>query len=199
MSKIIDGRPQFYAKDRKTWRKWLEKNHLKETGVWLIYYKQNSGKTRVSYPDAVKEAICFGWIDSTLRPIDKERYMQVFMPRKTSSNWSKLNKSYVEELTKEGLMTKAGLEKVEIAKQNGHWEKLDHVESLIIPPDFEKALAKNKIAAKYFETLKGWNRKYLLYWLHGAKKEETRNARIKVIIDALKQQKMPDRFIRKPK
>jgi uncharacterized protein YdeI (YjbR/CyaY-like superfamily) len=199
MAKVIDQYVEYYAKDRLAWRKWLLKNHLKEKGVWLIYYKKTSDKTRVSYVDAVKEALCFGWIDTTSRPIDEFSYKQLFVPRKEKSSWSKLNKSYVEKLTKQGLMTEAGLEKVLIAKQNGHWEKLDHVEALTIPPDFEKALAKSKKATKFFNTLKGWNLKYLLYWLHNAKREETRQARIKEIMDALKQEKMPERFTRKPK
>lgn len=199
MAKVIDEYDEYYAKDRAAWRKWLEKNHAKEDGVWLIYYKKNSGKTRVDYPDAVREAICFGWIDSTYRPIDDEKYKQLFMPRKAKSSWSQINKQYVEELSKEGLIAAAGMEKIELAKQHGTWNKLDHVESFSVPEDLEKELKKNKTALKYFEELAKTNRKYLLYWLNNAKKEDTRKQRIDIIMEALKQQRMPDRFIRKPK
>lgn len=197
MAKVIDDIPEYYAKDRAAWRKWLEKNHQKANGIWLIYYKKGSGKTRVAYADAVKEALCFGWIDTTSRPIDEERYKQLFVPRKPKSNWSKLNKSYTEELIKEGLMTKAGLEKIEIAKENGSWDKGDHVEDGVIPPDFEKALSKSKVATEHFQSLVKTNRFYLLHWLNSAKREETRAARIKEIMNALKQKKMPDRWVRK--
>ena len=199
MAKVIDTFKEYHAKDRAAWRKWLEKNHAKEEGVWLIYYKKDSGKTRVDYPDAVREAICFGWIDSTLRPIDDEKYKQLFMPRKAKSGWSQLNKQYVAELTEMGLMTEAGLEKIEQAKQHGTWSKLDHIESFTVPEDLEQALKKNKTALKYFEGLVKSNKKYLLHWLSTAKKEETRGVRIDTIMSALKEERMPDRFIRKPK
>src|ERR1700757_636733 len=116
----------FYARDRKAWRKWLEKNHSKSQGVWLIYYKKSSGKERLEYSDAVEESLCFGWIDSTIRPIDHERYMQRFTPRKAKSGWSALNKRRIEKMIKQNLMTKAGFEKIEEAKKSGAWERLDH-------------------------------------------------------------------------
>lgn len=199
MAKVIDEFKEYYAKDRATWRKWLEKNHAKEDGIWLVYYKKGGDKTRVAYADAVKEAICFGWIDSTIRPIDDEKYKQLFMPRKAKSGWSQLNKQYVEELTEMGLMTEAGIEKIEQAKQHGTWSKLDHIETFAVPEDLEKALKKNKTAQQYFEGLGKTNKKYLLHWLSTAKKEETRNVRIATIMSALKEQRMPDRYIRKPK
>src|SRR6476620_9854423 len=100
----------FHPKTREAWRNWLQKNHEKSPGVWLIYYKKSSGKKNFDYNDAVEEALCFGWIDSTSRPIDDERYMQRFTPRKSKSGWSGLNKKRIEKMTTEGLMTKAGLE-----------------------------------------------------------------------------------------
>src|SRR5579872_3692805 len=139
MATGIDKSITFRSKDRAAWRKWLEKNHKSSSGVWLIYYKKDSGKTRVPYADAVEEALCFGWIDSTLNPIDKDSYMQLFTPRKPKSGWSKLNKERVEKLIEQGLMTNAGLEKIEEAKLHGTWNKLDHIESFTIPPILEKA------------------------------------------------------------
>jgi uncharacterized protein YdeI (YjbR/CyaY-like superfamily) len=108
--------------------------------VWLIYYKKQSGKQRVNFDEAVEEALCDGWIDSTMRPFDEERYMQLFTPMKPKSEWSKLNKKRVEKLIELGLMMPAGLEKIEISKQNGNWEKIDHVEALLMPDDLAKLL-----------------------------------------------------------
>jgi uncharacterized protein YdeI (YjbR/CyaY-like superfamily) len=191
---VINSYDQYYAKDRKAWRNWLSKNHLSAPGVWLVYYKKETDKSRVAYAEAVEEALCFGWIDSTMRPLDEERYMQLFTPRKPTSEWSKLNKQRVEQLIANGLMTPAGLEKINISKANGNWEKIDHVEALTVPPDLAKPLAKSKKASAYFDTLKTTNKKYLLHWLNNAKRSETRAKRIEEIMAALKERRMPDRF-----
>lgn len=198
MPNIIDSFEKYYAKDRKAWRKWLEKNHKACPGIWLIYYKKDSGKTRVPYADAVEEALCFGWIDTTSRPGDEHHYMQLFMPRKPKSGWSKLNKERVEKLIAEGQMTPAGMEKIEMAKENGTWSKLDHVEAFVVPPDLEKALKANKKAKKFFDGLNSPSpKKYVLYWLNTAKLEATRAKRIAEFIEAANEGKLPDHFTRK--
>ncbi len=199
MAQSIDKNERYYAKDRTNWRKWLEKHHQSSAGIWLVYYKKGSGKTRVAYDEAVEEALCFGWIDSTLNPIDEDCYMQLFMPRKPKSGWSKLNKERVEKLINQGLMTAAGLEKIDLAKQHGTWSKLDQVEAFSIPPELEKAFKANKAAKKHFDSLSTWNKKYLLYWLHNAKRPETRMNRIQDIVQSLAQQKMPAHFSRAEK
>lgn len=172
----------FYAKDRNAWRKWLEKNHANSPGVWLIYYKKSSGNKRLEYSDAVEEALCFGWIDSTSRPIDDEKYMQRFTPRKPKSGWSALNKRRVQKMIEHNLMTKAGLEKIDEAKKNGAWEHLDHIEALKLPDDFEKALSKNKKAKINFENFPQFTRKQFLYRINSAKRPETRTERIKLLV-----------------
>jgi len=173
----------YYAKDRKAWRKWLEKNHAKTQCVWLIYYKKSSGKTRLEYSDAVEEALCFGWIDSTLRPIDDEKYMQRFTPRKPKSGWSGLNKKRIQRMIEQGLMTSAGLEKIELAKKNGSWESLDKiyapVDQLRIPDSLEKAFSRNMKAKTNFENFPVFTRRQFLYWINSAKRDETKKARIK--------------------
>lgn len=133
VSKLNNEFTTFCATSREEWREWLEKNHRTSFGLWLIYYKVKSGKPSVRYSEAVKEALCFGWIDSKVKSLDEERYMQIFTPRKPKSVWSKLNKQYIEELIEQGLMTIAGLEKIAAAKQNGSWNSLDAIEALIIP------------------------------------------------------------------
>lgn len=168
----------YYAKDRKAWRNWLQKNHLKEPGVWLIYYKKGSGKSRVMWEEAVEEALCFGWIDSIAKPIDEEKYMQKFTPRKIKSVWSAINKRKDESLIQQNLMTPAGLEIIETGKKNGSWTQLDHVENFVVPPELEKFLAKNKTVAKYFEGLSKFRRKQWLYRMNSAKLPETKKRRL---------------------
>ena len=181
----------FQAKDRKEWREWLEKNHHTSLGVWLIYYKVKSGKPSVQYSEAVKEALCFGWIDSKVKSLDAERYMQIFTPRKQKSVWSKLNKQYIEELIEQGLMTEAGLVKIEAAKQDGSWNTLDAIEELIIPVDLKQALEANETANKYFEKFSNSSKKNILFWIESAKRPETRLKRIEQTISSVAQNKNP--------
>lgn len=168
----------FHAKDKQAWRKWLQKNHLKEEGIWLIYYKKGSGKTRVSWEEAVEEALCFGWIDSISKSIDEEKYKQKFTPRKLKSVWSAINKKKIEFLIEQELMMPAGSRIIDIAKQNGSWTKLDAVENFVIPPDLIKFLEKNKRVAQYFEGLSKSMQKQWLYRMNNAKLPETRKKRL---------------------
>jgi len=96
-----------YAQSRVVWREWLAINHQTSPGIWLVYYKVKSGKPSIRYPEAVKEALCFGWIDSKVKSLDSDRYQQIFTPRKPNSVWSKLNKQYIEELMAADLITPA--------------------------------------------------------------------------------------------
>ena len=172
----------------------MQTNHKTSNGVWLIYYKKNSGKTRVPYDEAVEEALCFGWIDSTLNPIDDLCYMQLYMPRKDKSGWSKLNKDRVEKLTNLGLMTVAGQEKIDIAKSNGTWNKLDHVEDFKLPEDLELVLDQNPTALAYYQSLSITNKKYILYNMHNAKLKQTRDKRITEILTSFLENKLPERY-----
>src|SRR5687767_8250937 len=92
----------FYAPSRKEWRKWLSENHDKEDEIWLVYYKKNSDKPRIPYNDAVEEALCYGWIDSTLKTIDTDKYAQRFTPRRKNSVLSAMNRERVKRLIEEG-------------------------------------------------------------------------------------------------
>jgi uncharacterized protein YdeI (YjbR/CyaY-like superfamily) len=168
-----------HAKNRTAWRQWLERHHGTSPSVWLVIYKKNSRKTGVSYNDAVEEALCFGWIDSKMNVGDEERYILLFSPRKPGSIWSKSNKQRVERLIEEGLMTAAGLEKIEAAKQDGSWNTLDSIEDLILPADFKKALEGNIAAKKNFAGFNNSSKKMILYWIESAKHQETREKRIR--------------------
>lgn len=169
---------KFYAKDRRTWREWLEENHATAPGVWLVYYKKKSGKPRVDYEDAVEEALCFGWIDSKPNVIDDERYMQLFTPRKPKSPWAASNKKRAEKLIEQGLMTPAGLEKIEAAKKSGSWNRYEIVDRLQIPEDLKKALGENVKASKNFNAFSTSRKKAILYRISDAKRPGTRAKRI---------------------
>lgn len=173
----------FHPKNRAAWRQWLEKNHASSPGVWFTYFKKESGKPRVSYEAAVEEALCFGWIDSQPRKIDAERSALKFTPRKSKSVWSKLNKTRIERLSKEGQIMPAGLSAIALAKQNGSWDSLtasdDAAENNTIPADLDKLFARNKKAKAHFTAFSLSIRKQFLWWINSAKQPETRKARLK--------------------
>ena len=183
MKKSKEDYKTTHPKTRSDWRKWLEKNQATSPGIWIIYYKKESGKRKFSYADAVEEALCFGWIDSTIRPLDNERYMQRFTPRKPKSGWSAINKKRIEKMMEAGLMTKAGHDAIEIAKKNDSWNSLDKFyaqpEELEIPEELAKAFQKNKKAKVNFEKFSVSVKRLFLNWIHTAKRPETKKARIK--------------------
>lgn len=178
MEKYKDGVTLFYAPNREVWRAWLEEYHATEKAVWLIYYKRETGKPRVSYDEAVEEALCFGWIDSKPNQLDEERSIQYFSPRKPKSNWSRLNKERIARLTTEEKMDPAGIAKVELAKQNGTWDALNGVDALEIPNDLQEALNANPIALEYFMAFARTYKRGILEWILNAKRPETRQQRI---------------------
>ena len=170
--------------NRNDWRVWLFQKHNSESDIWLIYYKKHTAKKSIPYNDAVEEAICFGWIDTTVKRIDDERYMQKFLPRKKNSKWSELNKIRALKLIKEEKMTEFGLEKINEAKQNGNWDNAyGSKEKQEIPKDLLSALSKNKIALNNFINFaQGYQNNYI-YWINDAKKDETRKRRIAKVLE----------------
>jgi uncharacterized protein YdeI (YjbR/CyaY-like superfamily) len=167
-----------HPESRAAWRAWLEQNHTRKEGIWLISFKKATGKPRVEYDDAVEEALCFGWIDSKGNKLDEERTMLWFAPRKPRTGWSAPNKQRVEALIADGRMAPAGLAKIEAAKQDGSWSALDAVEALEIPPDLKQALAANPAAQQYFDAFPRSAKRAILVWIISAKKPETRANRI---------------------
>jgi uncharacterized protein YdeI (YjbR/CyaY-like superfamily) len=178
MKKAEKAREEFYAKNRQSWRNWLQKNHDKEVNVWLIIYKKGSGTSSVSYEEAVEEALCFGWIDSKPNKRDAESFFQFFARRKPGSNWSALNKRRVEKLLEKNLIHRSGWAMIELAKKTGTWTALDKVDALEYPPDLQKAFSKNKKALANFDAFPKSVKKGILEWIGNAKKEETRKKRI---------------------
>jgi uncharacterized protein YdeI (YjbR/CyaY-like superfamily) len=163
---------------RAAWREWLEEHYDRSTGVWLVRYKRPTGKPRIDYEDAVEEALCFGWIDSTARTLDDKRSMIWFAPRKPKSVWATSNKKRVERLLAAGLMHPVGLAKVELAKADGSWNLLDSAENLEIPADLAAALAAYPSARANFEAFPASVKKMILGWIRLAKRAETRAARV---------------------
>ena len=108
------------------WRTWLEENHATQDGVWLMIYKKHAATPSVTLEQGIEEALCFGWVDSAMRPIDGERYALRYTPRRKGSNWSERNKERVGTLIEQGRMTDAGFAKIEEAKRNGRWDKAPH-------------------------------------------------------------------------
>lgn len=163
---------------RAEWRSWLEQNHMRSKGIWLISYKKATGKSRFDYDEAVEEALCFGWIDSKPNKLDAERSLLWFAPRKPGTGWSKLNKERVERLIQQGLMMSPGLAKVEAAKVDGSWVALDAIEALEIPSDLEQAFADYESAKQNFEAFPKSVKRGILEWIISAKKLETRAKRV---------------------
>ena len=191
----MKNREQLYFKNDKEWRNWLSQNHDTSNGVYLIFYKVENDKASMRWEEAVKVALCYGWIDSTVKSLGNGKRQQYFCPRKDKSVWSALNKNYIKQLINDNLMHESGLKLIEIAKKNGSWTALDDVENLVVPKDLQKAFDENKLA---FENYKGFSRGYkksYLYWLNQAKRQETRDKRITEII-MLCEQNIKSRDIR---
>ncbi|OFX42213.1 MAG: hypothetical protein A2046_03865 [Bacteroidetes bacterium GWA2_30_7] len=173
------------CKNRQEWRKWLEKNHNSVKEIWLVYYKKHTKMPTVTYDEAVEEALCFGWIDSTVRTIDSEKYCQKFTPRNKKSNWSDSNKLRIQKLLKEGLMADSGLEKIEGIDIYKLSKNEVNIEQLKLPEQFESELKTNKIAYENFKKLAPSHQKQYINWIMFAKKEETQIKRLNEAIKML--------------
>ncbi|NBW38242.1 MAG: hypothetical protein EBR30_25120 [Cytophagia bacterium] len=192
-----EGIRAFHAKSQKAWRDWLSKNHSREKSVWLIIYRKSSAIKSVYYPEAVDEALCFGWIDSKPNKRDEESYYLFFSKRSPKSNWSKVNKLKVEKLIAQGQMTEAGYAAIAIAKQNGTWEALDKVEQLIVPDDLQALFNKNKQAFTYWQQFAPSSRRGILDWINNAKRPETRAKRIEETVRLASQNEKANQYVRK--
>ncbi|WMI64508.1 YdeI/OmpD-associated family protein [Aestuariibaculum sp. YM273] len=174
--------PELYFKTDKEWRNWLHENHNTASGIYLIFFKVNHENDSMRWEEAVKVALCYGWIDSTVKSLGDGKRRQYFTPRNPKSVWSAVNKKYIEALLAEGLMHKSGLETIEKAKENGSWSALDDVENRIIPDDLQMAFNNNLEAYNNYLNFAPSYRKSYLYWLNQAKREATRKKRITKII-----------------
>lgn len=184
----------FYPSSPEKWRNWLEENHENEKSIWVLFYKVSSEVPSLTWSEAVDEALCFGWIDSTKKSIDHERYKQLFCQRKANSTWSKVNKDKVDALNEAGKIQAAGWKSIELAKENGSWTILDGPEALIIPNDLEIEFEKIPDSKGFYSSLSKSIKKGILTWIVIAKREETRQKRIKEIVECAIRNELPKRF-----
>lgn len=176
----LDKAQRVYLPTRAQWRTWLTLNHTQPDPIWLIFDKVAPNKPRkLSYDDIVEEALCFGWIDSLPRVLSETQSMLYVSPRKPRSIWSALNKRRVASLIKAGLMTPAGQACIDHAKRTGAWTLYDAAESLTPPQDLVRALSRNAVAKSHFAAFPPSVRKGILWWIHSAKRPETRTRRIR--------------------
>jgi uncharacterized protein YdeI (YjbR/CyaY-like superfamily) len=176
------GFPIYHPADLAAWRAWLAANHDTARGVWVASWRKASGREPVAYEELVEEAICFGWIDSTVNILDDDRGLQLMTPRKPKSGWTRLNRQRVATLEADGRMTDAGRRAVDAAKANGWWTIFDAVEDLIEPVDLAGALDASPPARAAWNGFPPSARKQMLWWVVGAGKPETRASRIARIV-----------------
>ena len=183
MARRVAGVKERHFATRAPWRAWLERHHASEAGLWVVYYKPAKG---ISYAESVEEALCFGWIDTTIRRLDDKRYARKFCPRVSTGHWSAINIERVRRLKREGRMTAAGLAKMDncvrpyvpLAKRR-----------MSIPADFRLALGRNAKARDNFARLAPSYRRHYVAWIATAKKEKTRARRLREALTMLAKNK----------
>jgi uncharacterized protein YdeI (YjbR/CyaY-like superfamily) len=178
------GFPIYHPSDLAAWRAWLSANGDTARGVWVASWRKASGRDAVRYEDLVEEAICFGWIDSTVNVLDDDRALQLMTPRKPRSGWTRLNRRRVEEMEAQGRMTEAGRRAVARAQADGSWTVYDPVEDLLEPDDLAAALDAVPAARTAWTGFPASARKQMLWWVISAGKAETRARRIATIVEA---------------
>jgi uncharacterized protein YdeI (YjbR/CyaY-like superfamily) len=172
--------------NREEWRAWLEVHHATEREAWLLISRKGASNSHPRLEDANEDALCFEWIHGALQPINKETYALRFSPRKTNSIWSVNNQRRVEKLIQEGRMTSAGLEKILEAEESGEWETAIVREDVnSVPDDLVQELEEND-AWMAFKNWPASQKKQYLYWLENAKRDRTRENRIKAIVEKAK-------------
>jgi uncharacterized protein YdeI (YjbR/CyaY-like superfamily) len=171
--------------DRKAWEKWLHENHAATNGIWIQLAKVTSGIASVTHAEALEVALCYGWIDGQIQPLDENYTLRRFIPRRKNSMWSQVNRAKALDLIKQGRMQSAGLAAIEQAKANGRWDAAYQPPSnKALPPDLERALKESPKAASFFKSLNGQNRYAILFRLQTAK-AETRAKRLAKFVGML--------------
>lgn len=160
------------------WREWLQANHSQSSGAWLVSWRPATGRPRITYDEAILEALCVGWIDGQARPLDDARTMLWFVPRSPRSSWSRVNKERVALLEREGRLLPAGIRAIEMAKENGTWSVLDEVDQLIVPAELREALDARPGAREAWAGFPPSAKRYILSHIALAKRPETRERRI---------------------
>ena len=181
----LDDGEKVVARDAATWRAWLEANHQTSKGAWLVRPRPGSDLDLIGYDDAIRQALCFGWIDGPVRSFDEQTGGLWFAPRRGSSGWAATNKVRLEILEREGLMAEAGIRAVELAKSNGSWTILDNAEALREPDDLAAALDAEPEARARWDAFPPSSRKFGIAAVDAARRPETRAARVaKIVADS---------------
>ncbi|MEM7186212.1 MAG: YdeI/OmpD-associated family protein [Bacteroidota bacterium] len=176
-------RPELYFPRDVEWRDWLDAHHLAyPNGIYLIFYKLETGMPTMRWEEAVRVALCYGWIDSTVKSLGGGKRRQYFCPRNPKSTWSALNKKYIAEMEPQGLIHESGWAMIDLAKETGTWTAMDDVENGVIPPDLQEAFDRHPQALDNYENFSRGYRKGYLSWLYQAKRPDTREKRIAEII-----------------
>jgi uncharacterized protein YdeI (YjbR/CyaY-like superfamily) len=184
-----------HFKNKSVFHDWLQLNHEKSPGIWMIYYKKHTHIECIDYDEALDEALCFGWIDSIIKKIDDDKYARKFTPRTNTSNWSVINKKKVIHLLKSGRMNEAGLRKIDVYLKTGKidWENEAVIEKTIkeieIPDYLLNELARNEPALSNFTKLSATNQRQYTLWITNAKRPETIQKRLEESIALLKENK----------
>jgi uncharacterized protein YdeI (YjbR/CyaY-like superfamily) len=169
------------VRSRRLWRKWLENNHASESEAWLVFHKQHTGEKSISYGDAIDEALCFGWVDSLVKRLDDDRYARKFTPRKPDSRWSTINRRRYAELKASGLLAPAGLKRPPTDRDGD----APRPSIAALPSYIEKELKANARAGEFFEKLAPSCRRNYIGWVDSAKREETKQKRLREMISLL--------------
>jgi uncharacterized protein YdeI (YjbR/CyaY-like superfamily) len=178
-------------RDAGEWRNWLQRNHAKSQGEWVYMYKKGA-KTGLRYPEALDEALCFGWIDGQIHAVDEVKFRQRWTPRRPGSVWSQANKARVKRLITEGRMGRAGLASIEAAKKNGNWQKAysNRREDRVLP-ELVKALRADPDAWRNFRGFARTYRNMYAGWVMEAKQEATRKRRIEAVVRRAREKRKP--------
>lgn len=174
--------PKLHFEDRASWRSWLERNHESSRELWVVFFKKHTGRPTLSYDDAVEEALCFGWIDSLVKRLDNDRFARKFTPRAPRSRWSELNLDRFQRLKTQGLMTAAGLAKIDLSATP---EVPPRKRTLKVPEYFQDALSRNDAAHLFFDLLAPSYQRNFVGWVDSAKRVETRLKRLAEAITLL--------------
>ena len=177
---------------KAAWEKWLAAQHAKSTGIWLEFAKKNTGVKSVYYAEALEVALCYGWIDGQIAPVDETWYRQRFTPRRPKSKWSQINRASVEKLHAAGRLSAAGIREMEAAQRDGRWDAAyPSRRNMTVPEDLAAALQAHPRAQETFDRLNGQNRFAILYRLLDAKRPETRQRRLAEFVRLLRAGKKP--------
>jgi uncharacterized protein YdeI (YjbR/CyaY-like superfamily) len=178
--------PPLSFRSAAAWRQWLDSEHATSKGVWLKIARRGGGEAGISYPEALLEALCFGWIDGQKRGLDTNHWLQRFSPRKPGSRWSKINTEHAAALIATGRMQAAGQREVDAARADGRWDAAYAGQRTIeVPADLAQALTANREAADFFATISSQNRYAILYRIEAVKRPETRARKIAQYVSML--------------